>query len=138
MVSDNVTSWVWLNYLLGSRRVGLFVLEPVSWIYAWWWEEAIEIIKFRALESAIHSIVTDEWKYSLFLIQVGRRFVCDVIIMLKSARPEISTLGVATVRHSKVSNDLLSHNVIQGLYVSLFRHCDVGGVTRSPVPLYII
>ena len=57
--SENVASWVWLNPLIGSRRVGLFLSEPVSWIYTWICKEAIEVIMFRTLESAIHSIVID-------------------------------------------------------------------------------
>ena len=32
VVSDNVASWVWLTYLLGARRVVIFVSDPVSWI----------------------------------------------------------------------------------------------------------
>ena len=51
---------------------------------------------------------------------------------MSSARPELSILGVATGRHSKVYKDLLSHNVIQGFSMSSLRHRDVGGVTRDP------
>ena len=34
VVSENVSSWVCLNPLLGSRRVRMFVSEPVSWSIA--------------------------------------------------------------------------------------------------------
>ena len=33
VVSENVASWLWLKPLLGSRRVGLFESEPVSWSF---------------------------------------------------------------------------------------------------------
>ena len=39
---------------------------------------------------------------------------------------------MTTGRHSKVSKDILSLNLNQGFSVSSFRHCGVGGVTRTP------
>ena len=35
-------------------------------------------------------------------------------------------------RQSKIPKDLLLHSVIQGFSVYLFRHFDVGELTRSP------
>ena len=49
-----------------------------------------------------------------------------------SARPDLSIPEVEIGRQSRVSKDLPSHNVTQGLYVSSFRHFGVGGVTISP------
>ena len=41
VVRKNVASWVWLTPLIGSNRVGLFVLDPVSWsIYGGWRESS--------------------------------------------------------------------------------------------------
>ena len=71
MVSENVASWVWLTSLLGSSRFGVVVSEPVSWSYTWGCKEAIEVIRFRTLSRAIHSMGTDDWNYALFLIQGG-------------------------------------------------------------------
>ena len=59
--SENVASWVWLNPLIGSRRVGLFLSEPVGWSFSGGQrEEDIGIIRFRTLSSAIHSIGMEE------------------------------------------------------------------------------
>ena len=58
------------------------------------------------LASSVHSIGTDEWNYALGLI-LGGIFFFDVIIQLRSDKPELSILGVETGRHSKVSKDLL-------------------------------
>ena len=61
VVRENMVSWVWLNPMLGARRVGLFLSEPVSWSFSGGQrEEDIGIIRFRTLSSAIHSIGTEE------------------------------------------------------------------------------
>ena len=59
-------------------------------------------------------------------------FFWDIFIQLISARPDLSIPEVEIGRQSRVSKDLPSHNATQGLYVSSFRHCDVGGFTISP------
>ena len=60
MVRDNVASWVWLTPLLGSRIVGIFVSETVSWIFPGGWREAaIQVIGCMTLVNAIHSIGTE-------------------------------------------------------------------------------
>ena len=97
-----------------------------------WREAAIEVIGFRTLASAIHSIGMEEWKYALCLIKVGSNFVSGIVIRLISVRPGLSIFGVATRRHPKMSRELLLHSVTQGFSVSSFLHYDVGGVTRSP------
>ena len=51
---------------------------------------------------------------------------------MRSAWPDISILGVEIGIQSKISEDLLSHNVNQGFSVSSSWHYDVGGVIRSP------
>ena len=66
MVSENVASWVCLNTLLGASRVGIFVSVPVSWsIFGGWGEASIEVIRFRTIASAIHSINIEYWNYTL-------------------------------------------------------------------------
>ena len=71
VVSDNVASWVWLNTLMGARRVGIFVSDPDSWSFDWGWSEAIEVIGFKTIAIAIYLIGTDEWNYAWCLIQGG-------------------------------------------------------------------
>ena len=71
VVSDNVASWVWLNTLMGARRVWIFVTDPASWSFDWGWSEAIEVIGFKTIAIAIYLIGTDEWNYAWCLIQGG-------------------------------------------------------------------
>ena len=62
MISENVLSWVCLTPLLGVRRVGIFVSEPISLSFSKGWREAvIEVIGFRNIARDIHSIGTVEW-----------------------------------------------------------------------------
>ena len=57
VVSNNVASWVWLTPLLGSRIVGIFLSETVSWIFPGGWREAaIQVIGCMTLVNAIHTI----------------------------------------------------------------------------------
>ena len=37
VVSENVVSWVGMNPLLGAKRVGLFVSEPISSCFPGGW-----------------------------------------------------------------------------------------------------
>ena len=107
VVSKNVASWVWLTPLLGYRRVGIFLSEPVSWSFSGVWKEsAIEVVGLRTLANAIHSIGTEDWNYALCLIQERSNCFSDIFIQLRCARPGLSILGVATGRHYKRSKYL--------------------------------
>ena len=66
VVRDNVTYWVCLTPMIVSRRVGLFLSDPVSWIIDGGWRESdIEVIGLRTIASAIHSIGTEYWNCNL-------------------------------------------------------------------------
>ena len=102
VVNENVGSWVWPTPLIGARRVWLFVSDPVSWSIDWGCIEAFfELIRFRTLSSAIHSIGTEEWNYTLRLIQGRSKFVSDTVIQLIFVCPGLSILGVETGRYFK-------------------------------------
>ena len=81
VVSKNVEPWVWLNPIIGARRLGIFLSEPVSWsICGGWREAAIEVIGLRTLSITTHSLGMEEWNYALCLIQVRRKCVSDIVI----------------------------------------------------------
>ena len=82
--------------------------------------------------SAIHSIGTEDWNHALCLIQGRSNFVFEILIKFRSARHDLSFLGVATGRHSRICKELLLHIEIQGFTVSSLFQCDVGGSTRAP------
>ena len=117
--NKNGASWGCLTPLLGAKRVGLFVLEPISCSIAGRLKEAsFEVTGFRNISNAIHSIGMGEWNYTLCLIQGRIDFVSDIVIQMRSVRPVISILGVETGGHSRISKGLLSHSAIQGFSMS--------------------
>ena len=55
VVSENMASWLWLTPLIGARRVGLFVSEPVSWSTAGGCREvSFEVIGFSTPARNLH------------------------------------------------------------------------------------